>query len=74
MLGLGGFYLGEPFKRRHMAMGKDSKTAAADGTNEVAMAVVAVTIVIMAVFGPISFLSEKGGPATPPSFFLVMKS
>ncbi len=46
---------------RHVAMGKDPHKAAADGTNEVAMAVVAVTIVIMAVFGPISFLSGVVG-------------
>ncbi|MEO5667510.1 MAG: efflux RND transporter permease subunit [Bdellovibrionota bacterium] len=46
---------------RHMAMGKEPKKAAADGTNEVAMAVIAVTIVIMAVFGPISFLSGTVG-------------
>jgi len=46
---------------RHVAMGKSSKQAAEDGTNEVAMAVVAVTIVIMAVFGPISFLSGTVG-------------
>lgn len=46
---------------RHMAMGKEPKQAAADGTNEVAMAVVAVTIVIMAVFGPISFLGGTVG-------------
>lgn len=46
---------------RHMSMGKSAKKAASDGTNEVAMAVVAVTIVIMAVFGPISFLSGTVG-------------
>jgi hydrophobe/amphiphile efflux-1 (HAE1) family protein len=46
---------------RHMAMGKDARKAASDGTNEVAMAVVAVTIVIMSVFGPISFLSGTVG-------------
>lgn len=46
---------------RHVAMGKSSKKAAEDGTNEVAMAVVAVTIVIMAVFGPVSFLGGTVG-------------
>lgn len=46
---------------RHMAMGKSAKKAAEDGTNEVTMAVIAVTIVIMAVFGPISFLGGTVG-------------
>lgn len=46
---------------RHVAMGKSSAAAAEDGTNEVAMAVVAVTIVIMSVFGPVSFLSGTVG-------------
>ena len=41
---------------RHMEMGKDPKTAALEGTNEVAQAVVATTLVVIAVFGPISFL------------------
>lgn len=41
---------------RHMEMGKDPKQAALDGTNEVAMAVVATTLVVIAVFGPIAFV------------------
>jgi multidrug efflux pump subunit AcrB len=41
---------------RHMEMGKDPKTAALEGTKEVAQAVVATTLVVIAVFGPISFL------------------
>ncbi len=41
---------------RHMEMGKDPKTAALEGTNEVALAVVATTLVVIAVFGPISFV------------------
>ena len=41
---------------RHMEMGKPPKQAALDGTNEVAMAVVATTLVVMAVFGPIAFV------------------
>ncbi|HWU42528.1 MAG TPA: efflux RND transporter permease subunit, partial [Bdellovibrio sp.] len=41
---------------RHLEMGKKPKTAALDGTKEVAMAVVATTLVVIAVFGPISFL------------------
>lgn len=41
---------------RHLEMGKKPKDAALDGTNEVAMAVVATTLVVIAVFGPISFI------------------
>ncbi len=41
---------------RHLEMGKKPKDAALDGTKEVAMAVVATTMVVIAVFGPISFL------------------
>lgn len=41
---------------RHLEMGKDPKTAALDGANEVAMAVVATTLVVIAVFGPIAFV------------------
>lgn len=41
---------------RHMEMGKDPKTAALEGTNEVALAVVATTLVVIAVFGPIAFV------------------
>lgn len=41
---------------RHLEMGKDPKQAALDGTNEVAMAVIATTMVVMAVFGPIAFV------------------
>lgn len=41
---------------RHMEMGKKPKDAALDGTKEVAMAVIATTLVVIAVFGPISFL------------------
>lgn len=41
---------------RHLEMGKDPKTAALEGTNEVAMAVVATTLVVIAVFGPIAFV------------------
>ncbi len=42
---------------RHMEMGKEPKKAALEGTTEVAQAVVATTLVVIAVFGPISFLS-----------------
>jgi HAE1 family hydrophobic/amphiphilic exporter-1 len=41
---------------RHLEMGKDPKQAALDGTKEVALAVVATTLVVIAVFGPIAFL------------------
>lgn len=41
---------------RHLEMGKDPKTAALDGTKEVALAVVATTLVVIAVFGPVAFV------------------
>lgn len=41
---------------RHLEMGKDPKTAAIEGTKEVAMAVIATTLVVIAVFGPIAFV------------------
>lgn len=41
---------------RHLEMGKDAKTAAIEGTKEVALAVVATTLVVIAVFGPIAFV------------------
>jgi hydrophobe/amphiphile efflux-1 (HAE1) family protein len=41
---------------RHMEMGKKPKDAALDGTKEVAQAVIATTLVVIAVFGPISFV------------------
>lgn len=41
---------------RHMEMGKSPKRAAIEGTAEVAQAVIATTLVVIAVFGPISFL------------------
>lgn len=41
---------------RHLEMGKDPKTAALEGTKEVALAVVATTLVVIAVFAPIAFL------------------
>jgi len=42
---------------RHMEMGKSPRKAALDGTLEVTMAVIAVTLTIIAVFMPIGFLS-----------------
>lgn len=41
---------------RHLEMGKSPKQAALEGTKEVAMAVVATTLVVIAVFGPIAFV------------------
>jgi len=41
---------------RHMEMGKSPLKAALEGTHEVAMAVIATTLVVVAVFGPIGFL------------------
>lgn len=42
---------------RHMEMGKGPRRAALEGTLEVTMAVIAVTLTIIAVFMPIGFLS-----------------
>lgn len=42
---------------RHLEMGKTPMQSALDGTKEVALAVVATTLVVIAVFGPIAFLS-----------------
>jgi HAE1 family hydrophobic/amphiphilic exporter-1 len=41
---------------RHIEMGKSPKDAALEGTKEVAQAVLATTLVVIAVFGPIAFL------------------
>jgi hydrophobe/amphiphile efflux-1 (HAE1) family protein len=41
---------------RHLEMGKNPKDAALIGTNEVSLAVIATTMVVIAVFGPIAFL------------------
>src|SRR5690606_32542405 len=46
---------------RHMELGKGSKRAALEGTLEVTMAVIAVTLTIVAVFMPIGFLSGVVG-------------
>lgn len=42
---------------RHMEMGKSALKAALDGTAEVGLAVLAVTLAVLSVFGPIAFLS-----------------
>jgi len=41
---------------RHFEMGKSAKRAALEGTAEVTLAVIATTLAILAVFGPIGFL------------------
>jgi len=46
---------------RHMEKGKHPKQAAADGTNEVALSVVAMTLTIVSVFFPIAFTSGAIG-------------
>ena len=42
---------------RHLAMGKDHRTAALEGTQEIGLAVMATTFAIVAVFVPIAFMS-----------------
>ncbi|MBI2605400.1 MAG: efflux RND transporter permease subunit [Deltaproteobacteria bacterium] len=46
---------------RHMMLGKTPKQAALEGTAEVRMAVIATTLCIIAVFGPIGFLKGVTG-------------
>jgi len=46
---------------RHLEMGKKPIQAALDGTAEVGVAVIAVTLAVLAVFGPIAFLSGVVG-------------
>lgn len=46
---------------RHIEMGKSPKQAALDGTKEVLLAVIATTMTVVAVFGPIGFLSGVVG-------------
>src|SRR5262245_64202893 len=41
---------------RHVAMGKDHRRAALDGTSEIALAVLATTLSIVAVFLPVAFM------------------
>ena len=42
---------------RHLGMGKDHRTAALEGTDEIGLAVMATTFAIVAVFVPIAFMS-----------------
>jgi hydrophobic/amphiphilic exporter-1 (mainly G- bacteria), HAE1 family len=46
---------------RHIEMGKDPITAAQEGTAEVQLAVIATTLCVMAVFGPVAFMSGMIG-------------
>ncbi len=46
---------------RHIEMGKTPIKAALEGTNEVSLAVVATTLTVIAVFGPIAFLQGVVG-------------
>ncbi|MBN2354084.1 MAG: efflux RND transporter permease subunit [Spirochaetales bacterium] len=46
---------------RHLELGKDPKTAATDGTNEVGLAVLSTTLTILAVFVPLSFMQGQIG-------------
>jgi HAE1 family hydrophobic/amphiphilic exporter-1 len=46
---------------RHLEMGKDPKRAAIEGTTEVMLAVIATTFTVIAVFGPIAFISGVVG-------------
>ena len=46
---------------RHLKMGKDPKTAAIDGRNEIGMAAIAITLSDIVVFAPIAFMSGMVG-------------
>ena len=46
---------------RHLEMGKSPRDAALEGTKEVSLAVIATTLTILAVFGPIAFLKGVVG-------------
>jgi len=46
---------------RHIEMGKDPETAARQGTAEVRLAVIATTLTVIAVFGPVGFLKGVTG-------------
>ncbi|MBL7546220.1 MAG: efflux RND transporter permease subunit [Bdellovibrionaceae bacterium] len=46
---------------RHLEMGKSPVQAALDGTSEVGVAVIAVTLAVLAVFAPIAFLAGVVG-------------
>ncbi len=46
---------------RHLEMGKDPIKAAKEGTSEVRLAVIATTLTVIAVFGPVAFLKGVVG-------------
>ena len=46
---------------RHMRMGKSAYRAALDGADEIGLAVIAITMTIIAVFTPVSFMSGIAG-------------
>lgn len=46
---------------RHMERGEDRRTAAANGTKEIGMAVAATTFSIIAVFVPVAFMPNESG-------------
>ena len=46
---------------RHIEMGKSPKQAALEGTKEVSLAVIATTLTVIAVFGPVAFLKGVVG-------------
>lgn len=46
---------------RHIEMGKDPVRAASEGTAEVRLAVIATTLAVIAVFGPIAFMKGMTG-------------
>lgn len=46
---------------RHIEMGKDPMTASLEGTAEVRLAVIATTLTVIAVFGPLGFLTGVVG-------------
>ena len=46
---------------RHMRMGKPAMRAAIDATDEIGLAVIAITLTIAAIFAPVSFMSGIAG-------------
>lgn len=46
---------------RHIEMGQKPEVAAREGTNEVTLAIIATTLAVIAVFGPISFMKGMTG-------------
>ena len=46
---------------RHMRMGKSALQAAIDATDEIGLAVIAITLTIAAIFAPVSFMSGIAG-------------